>query len=350
MSFELLKDLCNADSIASKEEEVRGLLRNVWKEYSDEVFYDTLGSMIAKKKGVDDNSLNIMFCAHMDEVGFEVRHISDIGFLYLIAIGGVQDRSKHMQKVKVTTQSGKKIYGILNAVMDGANIKDVYVDVGCETRAEVEALGIQIGDMVTFASEAFSMENEKIIAGKAMDDRSGCYVLSEALKRLQSLKHKHNVYMALTSSEEVGVRGGKLVAHKVQPDIVFAIDVANHPELDRGYTNHRKIGQGFMIVHYDKTLAVNEKLLEYVKSLANDLGLHFQSDMFSGGGTDAGNAHLEAGGRLAMVLGIPLRMCHGAYSLAHKDDINGVIEFILKFVQTIEKEDYISFINFTGGK
>lgn len=346
MSMKLLHELSNADAIASKETEVRNILKREWLPYCDEISYDALGSMIALKKGKKEEALNIMFCAHMDEVGFEVRHISDIGFLYVIALGGVQDRSKHMQKVRVTTQDGHKIYGILNASMDANQGNDMYVDIGCDTKEEVEALGIQIGDMVTFGSNAFDMNKEGIVAGKAMDDRSGCYVLSEVLKALANVEHDHHISMCATSSEEVGVRGGKLVAHKVKPDIVFAIDVANHPELDRGFRNHRKIGQGFMIVHYDKTLAVNEKFLHYVKHLANTKDYHFQCDMFSGGGTDAGNAHLESGGRLAMVLGIPLRMCHGSYSLLHEKDMKELISFIITFIQTITKDDYLSFINF----
>ena len=53
-----------------------------------------------------------------------------------------------------------------------------------------------------------------------------------------------------------------------------------------------------------------KKLIKYVKELVNEHGIPYQSDMFGGGGTDAGNAHLEKGGRLALVLGIPLRYCH----------------------------------------
>lgn len=350
MNTALLKQLCDADAIASNEGEVRDILRQEWCDVSDERFYDHLGSMISFQKGYEQDAVKVMFCAHMDEVGFQVRHISDIGFLYLIVLGGVQDRSKHMQKVRITTSSNQKVYGVLNVTSDiHGKVVDMYVDIGVESRAEAESLDIETGNMVCFASESFSVNRKDVMAGKAMDDRSGCFVITEALKQLAQTEHPCDVYMAATSSEEVGVRGGKLVAHDIQPDIVFAIDVANHPELDRGFTNHRKIGQGFMIVHYDKTLAPNRKLLNFVKDIADRTGLMYQCDMFSGGGTDAGNALLEHGGRLAMVIGIPLRMCHSAWSLVHQRDMEGAVAMIVALCKALRRENYTSFIDFEGG-
>ena len=94
----------------------------------------------------------------------------------------------------------------------------------------------------------------------------------------------------------------------VNPDIVFAIDVACAPDLVRNYTNQRKLSKGCMIVHYDKTMVPNKKFLNYIKDLSIKNNIKFQCDMFSGGGTDAGNIHLLKGGKLALVLGVPLRL------------------------------------------
>lgn len=339
MNEKLLIDLSNADAVASKESEVRTILRNEMEAYSDDISYDGIGSIIFHKKGKANTNLKLMFTAHMDEVGFLVRHISDIGFVYLIALGGVLNKSKEMQRVRITTQEGKKVLGLLNVTKDehGA-VKDMYVDLGCDCLADVEKLGVEIGDMVCFDSSCTQFNSEDIYAGKAMDDRSGCYVIAQACKRLQEMEHDNDVYFVGTSSEEVGVRGGKLATYEVNPDIVFAIDVANNPELVKNYTNHRLLGKGCMIVHYDKTLAPNEKLLRFVKSLAKRYDIPFQCDMFSGGGTDAGNAHLSRNGKLAMVLGIPLRYCHGSYSLVHRDDLESTINLVVSLVKELNEE------------
>lgn len=343
----LLKRLSDADAVASKESEVRNIMKEECSALCDDVSYDHLGSVIFHKKGTEDNPLKIMFSAHMDEVGFLVRHISDIGFVYLIALGGVLDKSKEMQKVRITTNDGRKVTGILNVTKnEKGNVKDMYVDLGVDTREEVEALGVEIGNMVCFASECVQMNNEKVYAGKAMDDRTGCYVIAEALKRLSNENTAADVYMVASSSEEVGVRGGKTATYQINPDIVFAIDVANNPELVKNYTNHRLIGKGCMIVHYDKTMAPNEKLLSYVKETAKRCGISYQCDMFSGGGTDAGNAHLSRNGKLALVIGIPLRYCHGAWSLVHEDDLESTIVLVCELARTLKKENFEDFISF----
>lgn len=336
MNSDLLKQLSQGDSVASHEDEIRKIAYKELKEYSDEIICDPLGSVIFHKKGKGQNPLKIMLSAHMDEVGFVVRYISDIGFLYLIALGGVIDKSKEMQIVRVTTEDGRKYEGLLNVTRDGdGKVKDMYVDIGCDSADEVMALGIETGNMVCFASTCKQIQ-PKVYMGKAMDDRSGCYVLIEAMKQLQD--QDNNVYFALTSSEEVGVRGSKTATHLIQPDVFFAVDVANNPELVRNYTNHRLIGHGPMIVHYDKTLVPNTKLVKYVKDIAEKHNIPYQDDMLSGGGTDAGNAHLEAGGRLAMVLGIPLRYCHGSYSMVHSDDLENLIHLTLELIKMSGEE------------
>lgn len=345
----LLKELSDADSIASHEDEVRKILYRELAKYSDEVFCDNIGSIIFHKKGKGEKPLKIMFCAHMDEVGFMVRSISDIGFIYLMAVGGVLDKSKEMQLVRITTFTGKKIEGLLNVTKDGeGKVKDMYVDIGCDTLDEVKSLGVEIGNMVCFASEARQLLNGKTYLGKAMDDRTGCYVIAEAMKVMKE-NLENDIYFVGTSSEEVGTRGGKTSTYIINPDIVFVLDVANNPELVKNYTNHRIIGKGPMILHYDKTMSPNVKLLSYVKNMVEKEGIPYQCDMFGGGGTDGGNAHLDRGGKLALVLGIPLRYCHGAYSIVHRDDLENLIKLVCELCYRLKRNNYEKFIDFLGG-
>lgn len=349
MNSQLLKKLSDADSIASCEDEVREILYQELKEVCDDISCDALGSLIFHKRGTDENALKIMICAHMDEVGFIVRHISDIGFLYVMAVGGVLDKSKEMQIVRVTTEDGQKIEGLLNVTKDDeGHIKEMYIDIGCDTREEVEALGIEVGNMVCFASQMRSLSSQHVYMGKAMDDRSGCYVFAETLKHL-SHDTKNDLYFVATSSEEVGLRGAQTATYQIDPDVDFAVDVANNPELVKNYTNHRLIGKGPMLVHYDKTMAPNRQLIRYVKAVANKHQIPYQNDMLSGGGTDAGQAHLQKGGRLAMVLGIPLRYCHGAYSMVHADDLDHLVELLVHLLQSDAKE-YRNMTDYLGGK
>jgi len=339
MDIQLLKKLSNADAIASNENEVRGIIKTELKEYRDSFKYDGLGSLIITKKCKKKDAATIMFAAHMDEVGFMVRYISDIGFAFLIPIGGVEDRAKSMQLVRVTTKKGDKIEGLLNCTKDSeGKVNQIYVDFGFNSREEVINSGIDVGDMVCFATNLRLLKSKNIIAGKALDDRVGCYSLIKAMQALVSVDLEVNIVAAFTSSEEVGTRGGKLVSKIVDPDLFFAIDVAKYPELDRGYKNTRKLGHGVMLEFFDKTMVPNPRLLAYLMEIAKDFGIDYQKDMFKGGGTDAGCAHLENGGTISAVLGLPLRYCHDPYSLANMNDLNSMSKLIKQIVLNFSDE------------
>ncbi len=344
--LELLKRLSNADAVAGREREVRAILEAELADSCDRIEHDGLGSALFVSEGAEENPVRIMFAAHMDEVGFMVRHISDLGMLHLTVLGGVLDKSKHMQAVRVTCADGTKVPGVLNAKTgaDG-HVEEAYVDLGCESRADVEALGVAVGDMVTFASEAHELALDKV-AGKAMDDRSGLYVIAEALRRLHAEGHAAEVWMAATSSEEVGTRGGKTACAYADPDIFVAVDVASGADLSRDFTNHRKLGQGCMIEHYDKTMVPHEGLLRIARDRAREEGIAVQLDMLGGGGTDAGTAHLVGAGRAALVIGIPLRGCHGAWSVASAADISSAIDLVCAIARSFDRNTYQSVIEF----
>lgn len=346
MSDDLLNELSNADAIAANEQEVRDIVLAEGKKYCDEVLYDNLGSIIFHKKGTDQNGVKMLFCAHMDEVGFVIRSISDIGLLYLMPVGNVKNNTQDMQLVRITTYQGNKIYGVLNTSRDDQNqITESYVDIGVDSANDVLNLGIDVGDMVTFASDYLTL-SQKVIAGKALDDRTGIDAEIKAMQKI--FETKNDLYFAMTSSEEVGTRGGKTVTELVNPDIIFAIDVANGSEIKRDFSNKRKIGHGLMIEHYDKTMTPNRKLIHYLCQLCRSENIAFQDDMMKGGGTDAGNAHLTGIGKLAAVLGIPLRYCHGSYSLANKDDIESASDLMVAIAKNMNRSKYETLINFRG--
>lgn len=253
MNIEFLKKLSEADGIASNEGEVRKVMKEELEGYYDEALYDGLGSLILTKE-VNPTYPKVMVCAHMDEVGFIVRSVGENGMLYLMPVGGVKPLAQFLQKVRITTEAGKKIPAIVNGTYKDGNVEELYADIGAYTADEVYALGIEEGNMVTYATEfeAFTLENRYV--GKAFDDRLGCFVLGEVLKELKDAELPCNLYMAATSSEEVGIRGAKTAAQLINPDIVFVIDVACHrTEFVRNHTNKKQIDKGPMLMHFDRT-------------------------------------------------------------------------------------------------
>lgn len=348
MSIEFLKKLSNADGIASNEQEVRDVLLDELRPYADEVDCDGLGSIIFQKTGKADGP-KIMLCAHIDEVGFMVRSITDMGQVMLITVGGVKPLAQFMQRVRITTQEGKKIHGIIQGTYNDGSATKVYVDLGADTAQQVIDMGIEVGDMVTYTTEFEVFEQENVYCGKAFDDRLGCYIIGEVLKRLKDIDHPNIIYMVGTSSEEVGIRGAKTAAYKIDPDVVFPIDVACfNDEFVRNHTNQRQIGKGMMITNFDRTLSPNRKMIQLLKDTAKKLNLSVQLDMFNAGGTDGGESHKINEGKPTAVSCIPVRYGHCAFSLARKEDIENAIEIFVDIIKNFDQKTYAEMTDFLG--
>lgn len=197
-------DLCQLDAIAGNEYEVRDYLLAHTNKEKFRVIEDGLGSLIFNKVG---KGPKVLFMAHMDEVGFIVKSIRENGRLILHNVGGVDLSLSNLHKVNVTTESGEKIPGVLHT-KDKLESSIAEVDIATDALAESVALSIQVGDMVCFAEEPFKSKNNRVFA-KALDDRVGCYVLLKAMEEIENQELEIDLYFAFTSSEEVGIRGGK---------------------------------------------------------------------------------------------------------------------------------------------
>lgn len=344
---QLLMRLSSADAIAGDEREVRDIARECMEPLADEVMADGIGSLIFHFRSPKEHATKILFCAHMDEVGFIVRHISPAGLVYAHPVGSPLARSQDMQQVRITTAVGRKINGVMNTVRDATGqIEQAYVDLGVDRAEDVRSLGISEGDMICWANQPHKL-SECIVSGKAMDDRTGITVLAQAMKSIRDMGVLNNdLYFALTSSEEVGTRGGKLCSELVQPDLIVAVDVADHSALDSGFKNHRRLGAGPMLEFYDKTLSPNRLLLDWTRKNFLSAEIPFQSDMFGGGGTDAGLAHMVGAGHLALVLGIPIRYCHSSVSIASIEDIEAASRAVISIATKLSSEDITRFTDF----
>ena len=83
-----LEALCNLNGVSGDEGRVRRYIRDIAKDYADEVWVDTMGNLYAHKKG---EGRRVMACAHMDEVGMIVWGAMDNGLLAYQA-GGIDPR------------------------------------------------------------------------------------------------------------------------------------------------------------------------------------------------------------------------------------------------------------------
>ncbi|MDO5329435.1 MAG: M20/M25/M40 family metallo-hydrolase [Coriobacteriia bacterium] len=331
--MKLLETLSNADAISGCEQEVRDIMKKHMK--ADNMFFDNLGGIVFEKKG---RGPKILIAAHMDEVGFIVKKIKKNGRVIAKAMGGVMADSKKMREVRITTEDGKKIAGILNT-----NDKEkTYIDLGLDSKQEVEKLGIEPGNMVTFTT-SFQHMNNNVYCGKAFDNRIGVYILAKVLENVKNLKLKNTTYFAGTVAEEVGTRGAQTIAHKVKPDVAFVVDTISKLEED---DTERELRKGMCLTLTDKRTEPNRYLVKLIKKTAKKLNKNIQLDIVEKGATDASQIHRSGDGVPSVSCSVPLRFVHHAYSIVDKQDIDDTIEIFTEIISNFDKKTYNKCVEF----
>lgn len=339
----LLARLSEACSVSGLEDEVRNLLKEELAPYVDEMWTDSLGNLIVRK---GDGPVKVMLDAHMDEVGFLVGAITEQGYVKLKKVGGLDDRVLPGRQVWLTNRRipgvlGAKAWHLCSAEERGKAIpfSEMYVDLGCRTGEEVEALGIELGDPVYFATH-FEHYSEKVVKGKAFDDRAGCAALATILQQ-----HSYpglTLYGAFTCQEEVGLRGARAAAFNLYPDLAIALEgtvSANGPGVDPADTI-TNMGEGPALSLIDSSSIPNLDMLRQLERVAEANGLRYQHRRTLGGGTDAGAITLQRTGVPAAIVSVPCRYIHTNATLLNLDDLNGAVSLVHHFLLSVEKGDF----------
>ncbi|MDR4935994.1 M42 family metallopeptidase [Rossellomorea marisflavi] len=344
----MLKDLTDAKGVPGNEREVRNVMKTYIEPFADEITTDNLGSLIAKKTGLE-NGPKIMVAGHLDEVGFMVTQIDGRGFLRFQTVGGWWSQVMLAQRVTIVTDSGE-LTGVIGskpphilppeARKKSVDIKDMFIDIGASSREEAAEWGVKPGDMVVPYFEFTVMNNEKMLLAKAWDNRIGCAIAIDVLKNLKDADHPNIVYGVGTVQEEVGLRGARTSAAKIQPDIAFGVDVGiagDTPGISDKEASS-KMGDGPQIILYDASMVSHKGLRDAVTSTADELGIPYQYDSIAGGGTDSGSIHLTANGVPALSITIATRYIHSHAAMLHRDDYENAVKLITEVIKKLDRE------------
>jgi endoglucanase len=344
----MLKDLTDAKGIPGNEREPRAVMKKYIESYADEITYDGLGSIIAKKVGAEGGP-KIMVAGHLDEVGFMVTQIDDKGFLRFQTVGGWWGQVMLAQRVTIVTNKGE-VTGVIGskpphilsaeARKKPVEIKDMFIDIGASGREEAEGWGVKPGDMIVPHFDFTVMNNEKMLLAKAWDNRIGCAIAIDVLKHLQGESHQNIVYGVGTVQEEVGLRGAKTSAQVVKPDIGFALDVGIAGDTP-GITEKEalsKLGKGPQIILYDASMVSHKGLRDFVTGIADELNIPYQFDAIAGGGTDAGSIHLTNQGIPTIAITIATRYIHSHSGIIHRDDYENAVKLIAEVIKRLDRE------------
>jgi endoglucanase len=345
----MFRELTEAPGVPGQEKAVRKVMQR-YLEPLGEVLLDNLGSIACRKVGKlgQEHGPKIMLAGHLDEIGFLVTRITDEGFLKFQALGGWLDQVMLAHRVEVHTNHGP-IVGVIGAKPPHilspeerkklVEQKDMYIDIGASSKDEAREWGVRPGDMIVPVSPFTVMRNEKLLLAKAWDNRIGCALVIETLRQLAEEHHPNIVYGTATVQEEVGIRGARTATSLVDPDIGFALDVCIAGDTP-GVTPDDaagKIGQGPVLVVYDRTMVPHAGLRNFVIDVAEKENIPMQYDRVMGG-TDAGSIHLHNRGVPSLVFGIPTRYIHSHNAILHVDDFTNCVKLLVAIIKHLDAD------------
>ena len=342
MNTDLLRQLTAAPGIAGFERAVRAVVKDSLEPLVDEFRVDRLGNFIATKHG--GGGPTVLIAAHMDEIGFLVRHCDERGFLRLQPLGSFDPRVLLAQRVIVHTASGTRIPGVIETTAEPLHfgppsearrpqIQDLFVDVGPAVDE------IDIGDMVTLDRDMILTPDR--IVSRALDDRLGLLVMIEAIRQLG--EHAATIVAVATTQEEVGSRGAVVAGYDIDPDICIALDltVANDIPGASPEQEVTRLGMGPAIKIMDTTQISHPGIVRHIRDIARDLDFPLQLEVLNHGGTDASLIQRLRAGVAVVTLSIPARYIHTVNETVAISDVVQTITLLAKYLEVVHTRDYV---------
>ncbi len=329
LSLPLLERLCNAIAISGDEGEVRQIVLEQVAPLADEVRVDALGNVLVTKHAKEANPLRVLLAAHMDEVGFMVVAEEGEGVYRFEPVGGVDVSSVAGKVVLIGKKRVPAVIGIkaIHLLSEEERKQKVRLEA---LRLDTGKNGkVQVGDRVGFATRFRRVGN--VVFAKALDNRLGVSILIEVLK---SAPAHLELMLAFTVQEEIGLRGARVAAHALNPDLAIAVDSTPARDLPthdgrENTTYNTHLGAGPAIYVADAATLSDRRLVEHFIYTAEAEGLPYQIRQPGGGGTDAGAIHRQRTGIPSISISVPTRYLHTPIGLCRLDDWQNTFRLIL---------------------
>jgi endoglucanase len=340
----LLQSLADAPGPSGYEEAVRSIMVRELKPFASQISYDGLGSVIAQHGSTGPR---IMLDAHMDELGGIVRRVTPEGFLSMQMVGGWLDQALVGQRWIILGSKGAvhAVTGIRDIHVlpseDRSKVfprDGIFLDVGAKSAEEVAGLGIEPGDPVAPDAPFAVMNGTQRYLGKAWDDRVGCAVVLEVMRRLAAEGHPNTLLVAATTQEETGLRGAHTAADVVRPDIGIAIEggVAGDVPGARPEETQARLGAGPGVFIYDFDEQPNRRLLGLVKETAKTEKIPLQLDLVSGYGDDSSAIQASNGGVPTVNIVVPVRYTHAHNGIMDRGDFDRTVDLVVALIKRLD--------------
>ncbi|QZX99580.1 M42 family metallopeptidase [Halobaculum rubrum] len=329
--FDLLRDLTESHGPVGFETEPHELVADELGGHVDHIRTDAMGNVVGTVEG-DGEGPELLIAAHMDEIGFMVRHVDDDGFVRVSPLGGWNPEILRSARVRVHADAGDDpIDGVIGAIPahvrdteSEQDVEDVAIDLGLDGGTARER--VAVGDAVTMRAPTERIG--ECVSGKALDDRAGVWAVLRAAARADP---DATVHYVATTQEEVGLRGAEGVGVDIDPDVAIAVDGTLEravPGVDAAdHVTTR--GDGVAIKRKDATVVPTPAVVERLEALADDREVPFQREVAASIGTDTGALQTAAGSTPVGAVSIPVRYHHSTVETAHADDLAATVDLLV---------------------
>lgn len=341
----LLEELTNAPGISGQENAVRQIVARELRRMDATVSTDGLGSVIGEFKG-PAGAPRIMLAAHMDELGLMVKYITADGFVKFLPTGGWFDQALvdkrwiiHTEKGPVLAVTGIKTVHISSPSDRGRVFPrdELFLDVGARSKAEVEAMGVRPGQMITPDSH-FARLGEGVYVAKAFDDRLGVAVMLEAVRRLSSVQRAVHIFAVGTVQEEIGLRGAKTSSQVVKPDLGISVEVGvagDYPGVGPDQAQE-KLGGGPGLFLHDSSMLPHAKLRDFFFRVAQEKGIPLQPELLTGYGEDGSEMQKWSTGTPVVNFTVPVRYLHSFNGVIRRDDFDRAVDLLVEVLLRLD--------------
>ena len=342
---EFLKTYINNPSPTGYEAQGQKIWLEYIKPFVDSWDLDDYGTTYATIN--PGKEFKVVIEAHADEISWFVNYITDNGLIHVIRNGGSDHQIAPAKRVNIQTDKGivKGIFGwpAIHTRSGGTedpktSIENLFVDIGAKDKAEVLAMGVHVGCVMTYEDDFFVL-NQNYYVGRALDNRLGGYCIAEVARRIKenNISLPYTLQIVNAVQEEVGLRGAEMIAHRLKPNAAIVIDVTHDtstPHMNKKKDGDVKCGDGPGVTHAP---AVHQKLLRLVTDTAIEKLIPIQRQASSRAtGTDTDAFAYSSYGVPSVLISIPLRYMHTTVEMAHKQDVENVIALIVESLQKIE--------------
>jgi endoglucanase len=354
-TVDLLRKIADAPGPPGFEEPIRKVMVDAMKPFAASIKFDGLGSIIAAQ---GSQGPRIMVDAHMDELGGVIRRVTPKGLLTMQMLGGWLDQALVDQRWLIIGSKG--------AVHAVTGIRDIHVvppdertrvysrdslflDVGAKNEEEVKAMGIGPGDPVVPDAPFLVLNGTNNYLAKGWDDRVGCGVVVEVMRRMASLPHASQILYAITTQEEVGLRGAHTAADVIKPEIGIAIEggITGDVFPGRAEETQAKLGAGPGIFLYDSSALPNRKFTQFVKDSAAAKNIPLQLDLVQGYGDDSAEIQKSNGGVPTVNLVVPVRYTHAHNGIMNRRDFDQMVDLIVEMLTKLDAQAVAKIRDFT---